>query len=94
MRYQARSWFREKPDALSSSGGFVRVFTNPATQAANRHCPTCGFERRDEWREGMIDWSLDCEYFHIVFTLPHTLWSADLRQCEASKNGLPFAQRR
>ena len=39
----------------------------------------------------MIDWSLDCEYFHIVFTLPHTLWSADLRQCEASKNGLPFA---
>ncbi len=21
----------------------------------------------------MIDWTLDCEYFHIVFTLPHTL---------------------
>jgi hypothetical protein len=40
---------------------------------ANRHCPTCGYERREEWREGMIDWSLDCEYFHVVFTLPHTL---------------------
>ena len=21
----------------------------------------------------MIDWSLDCEYFHVVLTLPHTL---------------------
>jgi hypothetical protein len=40
---------------------------------ANRHCPTCGYERREEWRESMIDWSLDCKYFHIVFTLPHTL---------------------
>ncbi len=40
---------------------------------ANRHCPTCGYERREEWREGIIDWSLDCEYFHVVFTLPHTL---------------------
>ena len=40
---------------------------------ANRHCPTCGYERREEWRESMIDWTLDCEYFHIVFTLPHTL---------------------
>ena len=47
---------------------------------ANRHCPTCGYERREEWRESMIDWTLDCEYFHIVFTLPHTLWPADLCQ--------------
>ncbi len=39
----------------------------------NRHCPTCGYERRDEWRESMIDWSLDCDYFHVVFTLPHML---------------------
>ena len=28
----------------------------------------------------MIDGSLDCQYFHVVFTLPHTLWSADLCQ--------------
>jgi len=40
---------------------------------ANRHCPTCGYERREQWRESMIDWTLDCEYLHVVFTLPHSL---------------------
>ena len=50
---------------------------------ANRHCPTCGYERREEWRESMIDWTLDCENFHIVFTLPHTLWPVDLCQQQA-----------
>ena len=37
----------------------------------DRHCPTCGKERRDSWRKDMIGWSLDCDYFHLVFTLPH-----------------------
>ena len=39
----------------------------------NLHCPECGRERRGQWRSDMIQWSLDCNYFHIVFTLPHTL---------------------
>ncbi len=37
----------------------------------DRHCLTCGDERRDAWRKEMIAWSLDCDYFHAVFTLPH-----------------------
>lgn len=37
----------------------------------DRHCLTCGDQRRDAWRKEMISWSLDCDYFHVVFTLPH-----------------------
>ena len=39
----------------------------------NPHCPTCGQGRRDQWREDLIEWSLDGNYFHHVFTLPHEL---------------------
>ena len=39
----------------------------------NRHCSCCGDQRRDQWREKMIGWKLDCNYFHVVFTLPHDL---------------------
>ena len=39
----------------------------------NRHCPNCGQERRDQWRESLVQWSLDCNYSHNVFTLPHEL---------------------
>ena len=39
----------------------------------DRHCSCCGGDRRDEWREQMIGWELDCDYFHVVFTLPHVL---------------------
>ena len=37
----------------------------------DRHCTKCGQERRVAWRKEMISWSLDCDYFHCVFTLPH-----------------------
>ena len=39
----------------------------------NPHCPNCGQSRRDQCRESLIEWSLDCDYFHNVFTLPHEL---------------------
>jgi hypothetical protein len=37
----------------------------------NRHCPTCNGLKRRQWRGRLIDWSLDCDYLHVVFTLPH-----------------------
>ena len=37
----------------------------------DRHCVAFGDKRRDAWRREMFSWSLDCDYFHTVFTLPH-----------------------
>ena len=37
----------------------------------NRHCGTCTRRRRTEWRDRVIGWSLECDYLHLVFTLPH-----------------------
>lgn len=39
----------------------------------NRHCPQCGFRRQEEWIENRMNELLPCNYFHIVFTLPHEL---------------------
>lgn len=39
----------------------------------NRHCPQCGFKRQEEWIENRMNELLPCNYFHIVFTLPHEL---------------------
>ncbi len=39
----------------------------------NRHCPTCNGLKRRQWRDRLIQWSLDCDYLHVVFTLPHEL---------------------
>jgi hypothetical protein len=39
----------------------------------NRHCPTCNALKRRQWRDRLIGWSLDCDYLHVVFTLPHEL---------------------
>jgi len=38
-----------------------------------RHCPTCNAQNRQQWRNRLVDWSLDCNYLHVVFTLPHEL---------------------
>ena len=37
----------------------------------NRHCPGCSYQRRRQWHERMLEWSLACDYWQIVFTLPH-----------------------
>ena len=39
----------------------------------NRHCPQCGGLKRAAWLEKRRSELLDAPYFHVVFTLPHTL---------------------
>jgi hypothetical protein len=39
----------------------------------NRHCPQCGGQKRAAWLEKRRCELLDVPYFHVVFTLPHTL---------------------
>jgi hypothetical protein len=39
----------------------------------NRHCPQCGGHKRAAWLEKRRAELLDVPYFHVVFTLPHTL---------------------
>src|SRR6202023_398349 len=44
-----------------------RVFYN---SCRNRHCPKCQSLARAEWIEDRLSEILDCQYFHLVFTLP------------------------
>src|SRR5712671_3326249 len=37
---------------------------------ANRHCPKCQSLARAQWIEQRTAEILDCEYFHVVFTVP------------------------
>ena len=37
---------------------------------ANRHCPKCQSRARGAWVEQRTAEVLDCEYFHVVFTVP------------------------
>jgi hypothetical protein len=39
----------------------------------NRHCPKCGGERADAWRDRQMEKLLPVPYFLVTFTLPHTL---------------------
>jgi hypothetical protein len=39
----------------------------------NRHCPQCGGKKRAAWLEKRRSELLNAPYFHVVFTLPHTL---------------------
>lgn len=39
----------------------------------NRHCPTCGALKREEWIARQEQKLLNVPYFHLVFTLPHDL---------------------
>ena len=41
----------------------------------NRHCPSCGGTRRDQWVEDRLGELLPTSYFHLVFTLPQELRS-------------------
>jgi|SRR5579864_3721751 len=49
------------------SCGYKRVFYN---SCRNRHCPKCQSLARAEWIESRLAEILDCQYFHVVFTLP------------------------
>ena len=39
----------------------------------NRHCPKCGSLARAEWIQQRQSELLDCEYFHVVFTVPEAV---------------------
>lgn len=47
-----------------------RVFYN---SCRNRHCPKCQSLARAEWIEDRLAEILDCQYFHVVFTLPEEI---------------------
>ena len=40
----------------------------------NRHCPTCQAKDRVEWVEARMQELLPVSYFHVVFTLPDTIY--------------------
>lgn len=48
---------------------------NAYNSCRNRHCPKCGFTARTRWIEKRTEELFNCQYFHVVFTLP-----AELRQ--------------
>src|SRR5258708_14254246 len=39
----------------------------------NRHCPKCQLLARAEWIEKRQAELLDCQYFHVVFTVPEQI---------------------
>jgi predicted Zn-ribbon and HTH transcriptional regulator len=46
---------------------------NAYNSCANRHCPKCQSLARAEWLEKRQSELLQCQYFHVVFTLPEPL---------------------
>lgn len=39
----------------------------------DRHCPACARQARFLWHQEVLSWSLNCDYLHIVTTLPHLI---------------------
>jgi hypothetical protein len=39
----------------------------------NRHCPKCQTNARDKWLAARQQELLPVDYYHLVFSLPHTL---------------------
>jgi hypothetical protein len=52
------------------SCGHQRIFYN---SCRNRHCPKCQSLARAKWIEDRLSEILDCQYFHVVFTLPEEI---------------------
>lgn len=50
--------------------GHARITYN---SCRNRHCPKCQSLARAAWVEHRTAERLDCEYFHVVFTLPERI---------------------
>jgi hypothetical protein len=46
---------------------------NAYNSCADLHCPKCQSLARAKWLEKRQAELLDCEYFHVVFTLPPEL---------------------
>ncbi len=56
----------------------------------NRHCPTCQGINSQRWLAAQADVLLPIPYFHVVFTLPHSL-NPLIQQNQAALYGLLFA---
>jgi Transposase zinc-binding domain len=50
--------------------GHQRIFFN---SCSDRHCPKCQSLARAEWIENRKSEVLECEYFHVVFTVPEEI---------------------
>jgi Putative transposase/Transposase zinc-binding domain len=50
--------------------GAIRIAYN---SCRNRHCPKCQTLAKERWLQARTADLLPVEYFHVVFTLPHTL---------------------
>jgi len=50
--------------------GYLRISYH---SCRNRHCPKCQGLRQAQWLQNRLERLLPTHYFHIVFTLPHTL---------------------
>ncbi len=44
-----------------------------ANSCGNRHCPKCQCLEKERWLEARLRDVLPVEYFHVVFTVPHSL---------------------
>src|SRR5260370_34245477 len=49
----------------------------------NRHCPRCQSLARAEWIQHRQAELLDCEYFHVVFTVPEEIAAIAYQNKEA-----------
>jgi hypothetical protein len=56
----------------------------------NRHCPTCQGINSQHWLAAQAEVLLPIPYFHVVFTLPHTL-NPLIQQNQSALYGLLFA---
>lgn len=48
-------------------------YTYSYHSCGNRHCPKCGQDRADRWRDRQLQKLLPVPYFLVTFTLPHSL---------------------
>jgi hypothetical protein len=62
---------------------------NAYNSCANRHCPKCQSLARAAWIEHRTAEILDCEYFHVVFTVPDDIAAIAL-QNKAQVYGILF----
>jgi hypothetical protein len=71
-RTAARGGHVEQCDAC----GQPRIAYN---SCRNRHCPKCQSLARRAWVEQRTAELLDCDYFHVVFTIPEPLGARALQ---------------
>jgi len=53
--------------------GHCEEFVYSYHSCGNRHCPKCGQDRADRWRDRQLQKLLPVPYFLVTFTLPHSL---------------------